>query len=96
MKGSPAKRSPKHKRGAQTTPRQTVFRVLSKHVVLQVESIERMYLNVIVGRLQILEGAIRVRRQQRKAQVLSTNAMEPMTRLLSKPSSSSSNRIRSL
>jgi len=54
--------------------------VLSKHVVLEVESIDRMYLNVIVGRLQILEGALRFIRQQRKAQVLSTNAVEPMTR----------------
>ena len=39
-----------------------------------------MYLNVIVGRLQILEGALRFIRQQRKANVLSTNAVEPMTR----------------
>jgi hypothetical protein len=39
-----------------------------------------MYLNVIVGRLQIVEGALRFIRQQRKAKVLSTNAVEPMTR----------------
>jgi hypothetical protein len=39
-----------------------------------------MYLNVIVGRLQILEGALRFIRQQRKAQVLSTKSVEPMTR----------------
>jgi hypothetical protein len=39
-----------------------------------------MYMNVIVGRLQILEGALRFIRQQRKAKVLSTNAVEPMTR----------------
>jgi hypothetical protein len=57
-----------------------VAEVLSKHVVLGVECIDRMYLNVIVGRLQILEGALRFIRQQRKAQVLSTNAVEPMTR----------------
>jgi hypothetical protein len=70
MKGSPAKRSLKHKGGAQTAPPQTVAEVLSKHVVLEVESIDRMYLNVIVGRLQILEGALRFIRQQRKARVL--------------------------
>jgi hypothetical protein len=40
---------------------------------VKVESIDRMYLNVIVGRLQILEGALRFIRQQRKDQVLSTN-----------------------
>src|SRR5215469_109173 len=44
------------------------------------KSIDRMYLNVIVGRLRILEGALRFSRQQRKAQVLSTNAVEPITR----------------
>jgi len=45
-----------------------------------VESIDRMYLNVIVGRLQILEGALHFIRHQRKAKVLSTTAVEPMTR----------------
>ena len=68
MKGSPAKRSSKRKGGEQTTPLQAVSEVLSKHVTLEVESIDRMYLNVIVGRLQILEGALRFIRQQRKAQ----------------------------
>jgi hypothetical protein len=65
MKGSPAKRSCKHTCGAQTAPAQTVAEGLGKHVVLEVESIDRMYLNVIVGRLQILEGALRFIRQQR-------------------------------
>jgi hypothetical protein len=59
---------------------QTVGEVLSKHVVLEAESIDRMYLNVIVGRLQILEGALRFIRRQRNAKVLSTLAVEPMTR----------------
>jgi len=34
-----------------------VAEVLNQHVVLEVECIDRMYLNVIVSRLQILEGA---------------------------------------
>lgn len=59
---------------------QTVAEVLSKHVLLEVESIDRMYLNAIVPRLQIVEGALRFIRQQRKAKVASTNAVEPMTR----------------
>jgi hypothetical protein len=54
--------------------------VLRQHVTLEVESIDRMYLNAIVPRLQIVEGALRFIRQQRKAQVASTNAVEPMTR----------------
>ena len=45
---------------------QSVAEVLKQHVVLEVESIDRMYLNVIVGRLQILEGALRFIREQRK------------------------------
>src|ERR1700750_2875074 len=84
MKGSPSKRSPGGKGAlpteAQSKQPQTVSEVLRKHVVLEVESIDRMYLNVIVGCLQILEGALRFIRQQRKARVLSTNAVEPMTR----------------
>jgi hypothetical protein len=54
--------------------------VLSKHVVLQLESIDRMYFNVIVRRLQILQGPLRFIRQQRKAKVFFTKAVEPMTR----------------
>jgi hypothetical protein len=53
---------------------------LRRHVVLEVESIDRMYLNAIVPRLQIVEGALRFIRQQKGAQVLSTTAVEPMTR----------------
>jgi hypothetical protein len=60
---------------------QTVAEVLGKHVTLEVESIDRMYLNAIVPRLQIVEGALRFIRQQRKAKVASTNAVEPMTRV---------------
>jgi hypothetical protein len=57
-----------------------VAEVLSRHVVLETESIDRMYLNVFVGRLQILEGALHFIRHQRQAKVLSTNAVEPLTR----------------
>lgn len=84
MKGSPRKRSSYSNGTPQAEPQsklpQTVTEVLKQHVILEVECIDRMYLNVIVGRLQILEGALRFIRQQRKAKVLSTNAVEPMTR----------------
>lgn len=84
MKGTTVRRSPGPKGTPQTEPNsklpQTVAEVLHKHVVLELESIDRMYLNVIVPRLQILEGALRFIRQQRKAKVLSSNAVEPMTR----------------
>lgn len=84
MSGTTVRRSPGRKGTPQPEPKsklpQTVAEVLSDHVVLETESIDRMYLNVFVGRLQILEGALHFIRQQRKAKVLSTNAVEPMTR----------------
>lgn len=84
MNRTTVRRSPGHKGTPQAEPKsklpQTVADVLNRHTVLQVESIDRMYLNVLVRRLQILEGALRFIRQQRKSQVLSTNAIEPMTR----------------
>src|ERR1700730_3925183 len=84
MKGTTVRRSPGRKGTPQTEPKsklpQTVAEVLGKHVVLEVESVDRMYLNAIVPRLQIVEGALRFIRQQRGAKVASTNAVEPMTR----------------
>src|SRR5688572_11366768 len=84
MNGTTVRRSPGRKGTPQAEPKsnlpQTVAEVLGKHVTLQVEFIDRMYLNVIVGRLQIVEGALRFIRQQRKAKVFSTLAVEPMTR----------------
>ncbi len=84
MNGTTVRRSPGRKGTPPAEPKSklplSVAEVLSKHVVLELESIDRMYLNVIVGRLQILEGALHFIRHQRKAKVLSTNAVEPMTR----------------
>jgi len=84
MNGTTVRRSPGRKGTPRTEPNsklpQTVADVLGKHVVLEVESIDRMYLNAIVPRLQIVEGALRFIRQQRGAKVASTNAVEPMTR----------------
>ena len=84
MNGTTVRRSPGRKGTPQAEPKsklpQTVADVLDKHVVLEVESIDRMYLNAIVPRLQIVEGALRFIRQQRRAKVASTNAVEPMTR----------------
>src|SRR5262249_30386138 len=84
MSGTTVKRSPGRNGTLQAEPKsklpQTVAEVLNQHVVLEVESIDRMYLNVFIGRLQILEGALRFIRQHRKMKVLSTTAVEPMTR----------------
>ena len=84
MNGTTVRRSPGRKGTPQAEPKsklpQTVAEVLSHHVVLETESIDRMYLNVFVGRLQILEGALHFIRHQRQAKVLSTKAVEPRTR----------------
>ena len=57
MDGTTRRRSPGRKGTPQAEPKsklpQTVAEVLHQHVVLETESIDRMYLNVIVGRLQI-------------------------------------------
>src|SRR5579864_3270878 len=63
MVGTTVRRSPGRKGTPQaepdSKPAQTVTEVLRKHFVLEVESIDRMYLNAIVPRLQIVEGALR-------------------------------------
>jgi hypothetical protein len=59
---------------------QTVAEVLSKHVVLEVGSIDRMYLNVYVPQLQAVEGTLKFIRIHRGHKVASTHMVEPITR----------------
>ena len=59
---------------------QTVAEVLSKHVVLEVESIDRMYLNVYVPQLQAVEGTLKFIRIHRGHKVASTLMVEPISR----------------
>jgi hypothetical protein len=70
MSGTTVRRSPGRKGTPQAEPKsklpQTVAEVLNQHVVPETESIDRMYLNVIVGRLQILEGALHFIRSKGK------------------------------
>jgi hypothetical protein len=84
MNGTTRRRSPGRKGTPLAKPKsklpQSVADVLRKHVTLAVECIDRMYLNAIVPRLQITEGAVSYIRHQKRAQVASTNAVEPMTR----------------
>jgi hypothetical protein len=53
---------------------QTVAEVLAKHVVLEVESIDRMYLNVSVPQFQAVEGTLKFIRIHRGHKVASTHA----------------------
>ncbi|MGC1967683.1 MAG: hypothetical protein WA673_14575 [Candidatus Acidiferrales bacterium] len=59
---------------------QSVAEILSKHVVLEVEGIDRMYLNVYVPALQAVEGVLKFIRIHRGHQVASTAMVEPITR----------------
>lgn len=58
----------------------SVAEILSKHVVLEAESIDRMYLNVYVPQLQAVEGALKFIRIHRGHRVASTHMVEPITR----------------
>ena len=59
---------------------QSVAEILKAHVTLEVEGIDRMYLNVYVPRLQIVEGVLGFIRQHRGHKVASTRMVEPITR----------------
>jgi hypothetical protein len=59
---------------------QTVAEILNQHVTLEVEGIDRMYLNVYVPRLQIVEGVLGFIRRHRGYPVASTRMVEPITR----------------
>jgi len=58
----------------------SVAEILNKHVTLEVEGIDRMYLNVYVPRLQIVEGVLGFIRRHRGHPVPSTRMVEPITR----------------
>jgi hypothetical protein len=58
----------------------SVAEVLADHVTLEVEGIDRVYLNVYVPRLQIVEGAVGFIRWHRGHPVASTRMVEPITR----------------
>jgi hypothetical protein len=59
---------------------QGVAEILSKHVVLEVEGIDRMYLNVYVPRLQIIEGVLGFLKNHLGHKVASTKLVEPISR----------------
>jgi hypothetical protein len=59
---------------------QSVAEVLRDHVVLEVEGIDRMYLNVYVPVLQAVEGVLKFIRIHRGHPVASTAMVEPITR----------------
>ncbi|HKD09146.1 MAG TPA: hypothetical protein VKB79_24800 [Bryobacteraceae bacterium] len=73
MRGKPTE---KMKPGAA----QSVAEVLRDHVVLELEGIDRMYLNAYVPRLQTVEGVLGFIRQHRGHRVASTAMVEAITR----------------
>jgi hypothetical protein len=59
---------------------QSVAKVLREHVVLELEAVDRMYLNVYIPRLQTVEGVLGFIRLHRGHKVASTAMVEPITR----------------
>src|ERR1700745_1102784 len=60
----------------------SVAEVLRDHVLLELEGIDRMYLNVYVPVLQAVEGVLKFIRIHRGHPVASTAMVEPITRRL--------------
>lgn len=58
----------------------SVAEILTDHVTLEVECIDRMYLNVIVPRLQYPTGIVGFFREHRGHTFASSALMEPITR----------------
>src|SRR3954453_505302 len=73
MRGKPAEK-------LKLRTQQSVAEVLREHVVLEVEGIDRMYLNVYVPVLQAVEGVLKFIRIHRGHPVASTAMVEPITR----------------
>jgi hypothetical protein len=73
MRGKPAER-------LKSGTVQSVAEVLREHVVLELEGIDRMYLNVYVPVLQAVEGVLKFIRIHRGHPVASTAMVEPITR----------------
>jgi hypothetical protein len=57
-----------------------VAKILREHVVLELEAVERMYLNVYIPRLQTVEGVLGFIRLHRGHKVASTAMVETITR----------------
>jgi hypothetical protein len=58
----------------------TVAEVLADHVTLELECIDRMYLNVYVPKLQFVNGVVSFLRKHRGHQFASSALMEPISR----------------
>ena len=58
---------------------QSVAEILREHVTLELECLDRLYLNVYVPQLQYAGGVATFLKQQRGAQVVSTALVKPMT-----------------
>lgn len=54
--------------------------LLTKHVTLELESIDRMYLNVYVPKLQCTNGVVHFFKKHRQATFASSSLMDPITR----------------
>jgi hypothetical protein len=67
-------------KGAAMNIPQSVASILKDHITLEVESIDRMYLNAYVPRLQYAGGVVQFFREHRGQPIASSALMSPLTR----------------
>src|SRR5215472_18896434 len=67
-------------KGAAVSISQSLASILKDHVTLEVESIDRMYLNAYVPRLPYAGGVVHFFRQHRGQPIASSALMSPLTR----------------
>jgi hypothetical protein len=60
-------------------PQPSVGEIMQRHVTLELECLDRIYLNVYVPQLQYESGVVQFLRHQRGAQIASTALVAPMT-----------------
>ena len=60
--------------------RVSLAEILREHVTLEVESIDRMYLNIYISKLQRESGASWFLKQERQSPVASSAALAPISR----------------
>src|SRR3990170_4018382 len=74
------KEAPQQRGPTMSITQTSLAEILREHVTLEVESIDRMYLNVYIPKLQFEGGASWFLRQERKCPVPSSAAMAPISR----------------
>src|SRR3989304_8539504 len=74
------KEAPQQRGPTMSITQTSLAEILREHVTLEAESIDRMYLNIYIPKLQRESGASWFLKQQRQSPVASSAAMAPISR----------------